>query len=881
MSAFFKKHKKTMLILLAAFLLPLVITCIAFYIKGVAPFGDTSVLLWDSKLQYKDYFGYLWDVLHGNASLDYSAAKSLGGKMVGLVAYYLTCPLNLLIYFFKKSEISLFFSISTMLKIAFAGLTSAYFVKKRFNIHPAAVVLLSTSYALMEYNVYYSRNIMWLDGVVMLPLICLGVYELLHNNKKGLLFFSVATVIISNWYSGYMACLMGGFYFIFELVLKYDWKNFKNVIGKALLDCVRVGADMILGVLGGAVVLLPACMSLVGGKATFRLIYASMNFSFLQTFTGFDINATVNTKTSPILYCGGLALLLVVYFFFDKKVELKTRLTSIALFLFMLLGFSFKEFELMWTAFVQSHSYNFRFAFVFAFVMILIAAMAIRSIEDNGNKIDKTTMYKALGVIVGVALLLDLSGKFNNRFVANVYLFIFAFYAFFLFFVYSGKDNGVKKNMIVKSVSVIAVAGLLALELGVNSLIAYKDYSVSDSQFSSYVENMTPIVEEMKEKDKSFYRFEKNYSYLTEVKSDVATCESLLFGYNSIENYSSTYDPNVDEFFATMGYSDSTYVPDENSKDNILFPTDSYWNSPMLLMDSVLGIKYQLAKEQTFGMEKYDMTSEMPNDYSMYKNPYALPMAYNVSSNLEQKPSYTLNPFENQKMFISEMLGQETNVYVEPETEFLGYGDRTETFELTAKTDGPMYVYVDGTKFHSDDYKKNCELYVNGEYVQNMCQRFLINAEYIGDYNKGDVVTVQIKHVSKENDKHNLYSAQLDKYVFEDVYNKLSTGYKTDLNIDGNVVSGTYETDKDSTVMISLPYVEGWKVLVDGKEVQYKELAGTFIGIDLTAGSHNIEMEYKTPYLNYGIAGSVVGVVGFAGWCVVDALIRKKKLKNV
>lgn len=68
--------------------------CAVYIINGTDPFGDVSILTADAKIQYKDYYGYLWEILHGNANIDYSASKSLGGQMVGLVAYYLTCPLN-------------------------------------------------------------------------------------------------------------------------------------------------------------------------------------------------------------------------------------------------------------------------------------------------------------------------------------------------------------------------------------------------------------------------------------------------------------------------------------------------------------------------------------------------------------------------------------------------------------------------------------------------------------------------------------------------------------------------------------------------------------------------------------------------------------------
>lgn len=880
-----KKRLNTAVLLVLAFAIPFVILCIAFAYRGLVPFGDKSVFMWDSKLQYKDYFGYLWDVLHGNASLSYSASKSLGGQMAGLVAYYLTCPLNLLMYFLDKSQIGLFLSVETILKMAFAGVTASYFLKKRYKINSAVVLILSTCYALMEYNIYYCRNIMWLDGAVMLPLAALGAYELLHNNKKGLLFFSVAVTIISNWYSGFMVCLMTGFYFLFEFVLKYDWKNFKAIVGKAFGDCVKFGADMILGVMASAAVLLPALLSLVGGKAAFRLIYASMNFSFLYTFKGFDINSTINTKESPILYIGGIVLLFVAYYLFDKRVDIKTKICSAALFVFMIFGFCFKEFELMWTAFVQSHSYNYRFAFVFGFVMIMLAGRAVETIKLNGDTLDKPAVFKALALIAGVTLLLDLQNAFNNRFIANAYLFIFAFYALFLFGVYCTKNSNLKK-----AVSTALIALFAFGELGVNVVLAFKDYNMSNHVYSSYTKEMENIIDEMKQKDGSFYRFEKNYSYLSETGSECATCEPLLFGYNSIEHYSSTYDGNVDAFMASMGYSDSTYVPSEESDDEILFPTDTYWNSPMIMTETLLGVKYELAQEKTFGMSDFDMQSEMPSGYSMYVNENALPMAYNVSSKAVTKSDYTLNPFDNQQKFVSSLVGEDVALYDNLYPELKEIKNDWEKYTVTALTDGPVYFYTDGTdaekaeerkNIHKDNRHDNCELYVNGEYLQNTCQRFLLNAVYLGEFKAGDVIDVELKHTSKNKSEHSkqhlIYVSQLDEAVYNDVCKKLSAGSQTDLNINGNKISGNYITDSDSLVMLTIPYAEGWTVKVDGKKAEYKELSETFIGLELTAGEHQIEMEYHTPSQKISNVISVFGVFAFAVWCGAEYMINKKK----
>ena len=115
---------------------------------------------------------------------------------------------------------------------------------------------------------------------------------------------------------------------------------------------------------------------------------------------------------------------------------------------------------------------------------------------------------------------------------------------------------------------------------------------------------------------------------------------------------------------------------------------------------------------------------------------------------------------------------------------------------------------------------------------------------------------------------------------FENVYKTLSDGFETDLNVQGNTVSGKYTADINSTVMLTLPYTQGWTVYIDGEKTDYKELAGTFIGIDLTAGTHSIEMKYRTPYVNVGIAATFMGVAGVVLWSAAELFLGRKKKKT-
>lgn len=870
------RDNKLPLILLLSFLIPAFVMCAVYFINGTDPFGSVSILTADAKIQYKDYYGYLWDILHGNAGIDYSASKSLGGQMVGLVVYYLTCPLNLLVYFIDKTQIPLFLSIVTLLKIAFSGVTASYFVRKRFGISALPSVFIACCYALSEYSFAYCHNIMWLDGVVMLPLACLGVYELLYHNKKGLLFFSVFMAIFSNWYSGYMVCLMAGFCFLFELFQKYDFKNFKQVIKPAFFDAVRVAGDMILGVLASGALLVPGLLSLVGGKAGGSPLSTSVILSPLEAFKGFMINAPSNQKDAPIMYCGAVILILAVYMLLDKKTDLKKRILSLLFFAFMICSFCFDQLNIMWTGFVKSYSYQFRWAFVFMFLMIYFAGVCVKEIKKHG--FEKKTMLKALGIIIAVFLLLDLTGATQKVLVSYFYIALLVIYAVAIALIYAFKNKKILKTILIFCICFATFA-----ELTYNGAKVFEKNYVDDTEdYIRYTEEMSAVINGIQEQDDSFYRLEKTVSYLTEVGRENASSESLMYHYNGIAGYTSTYDPNVDLFLARMGYSDSASITPENQTVKKYNATETYWNSPQFVMDSFLGVKYQILETSAPGLEEYDSNTVLDGRYKVYENPYALPLAFNVSSDLYESGKYVNDPFVNQENFMSRALGQDVSFFFEPEYENGLMQDDRQNIVVHIRQDGPLYFYTDPIDCHDSSNGKKCELYLNGELVQRICSRFYTNVVYLGDYSAGDTVNLTIKlydHSGEKDKTHTVVLKQMDTAAAENALAQLASGSSSTLNIEKNTVSGTYETDTDSTVLLTLPYTEGWTLYVDGEKQEYKQIGDTFIGFDLTAGTHQIEMKYTTLHRNAGIAASVIGFAGFAAWCVLDKL-KKRKTEN-
>ncbi|MDN6627005.1 MAG: YfhO family protein, partial [Pisciglobus halotolerans] len=191
--------------LILSFFIPLLIMLVIHAFKGVYPFGDSSLLTIDLGQQYIDFFSYYREtLLHDPGSLFYSFAKSIGGDMISLWAYYLTSPLNLIFLLLPQSQLSLGVTIITLLKYSLSGLSMAYFLKKAFNGEGLLLVSFAISYALMGYTVVNQFNIMWLDGIILLPLVALGIEYLVFLKRGRFYTLALALALFANYYIGYM-----------------------------------------------------------------------------------------------------------------------------------------------------------------------------------------------------------------------------------------------------------------------------------------------------------------------------------------------------------------------------------------------------------------------------------------------------------------------------------------------------------------------------------------------------------------------------------------------------------------------------------------------------------------------------------------------------
>ncbi len=631
--------------LILCMLVPAVLMYLIYLARGVHPFGDESVLVLDLNAQYVWFFEALRNFVRGDASLLYSFSRALGGEFLGIYAYYIASPLSYLTCLFPKEAMLEALLFLFILKTAICGGTFGFYMyrsEKKYN--PFSVVIFSTLYALSSYAIVQQHNTMWIDAVMWLPLITLGIEELIKHGKFKMYTIFLALTLFSNFYIGYMVCIYCVLYF-FYYYFSNNESGRNNPLGEKkhfIKSFLRIAGYSLLGIGMAMVILISAYYSLNFGKTTFSDPSWKLNVKFdllelLYKFLpgSFD---TVRPEGYPFVYCGLLTILLIPVYFLSPKNSIRQKIFTGAFIMIFAASFCFNIPDLIWHGFQNPNWLNYRYSFMLCFLLCIIACRVLSDLEE--------IKLKPLVVTAGfIALLCVILQKYSDNAYVEPADMICIWFSLLMLFVYLSVI-AVLKKAIDKNVVCVVLVAAISIEAFLNGLWNMNDLDndVVYSTYSSYndfLDKTRPIVEEVQERDTSFYRMEKTFS---------RTNDNMALGIRGLSGSTSTLNKETIQLLEKMGYASS-----------------SHWSRYLggtPVNDSLLGIKYVISDKNIY-KNYYDVfvaqnevndaeifaNSDVKNQYTAYYNPYALSLAYGVDEDvLAFRMGYTnVEPEEEKK----------------------------------------------------------------------------------------------------------------------------------------------------------------------------------------------------------------------------------------
>lgn len=856
--------RKSISIYLLSFLIPIIVMLIVYAISEIYPFGDKTLLFRDLRGQYVSYFSAFRNALLGDGSLLYSFTKEMGGNMFGLTAYYMMSPFNIILVLFPKEMITEAILVMTLLKIGSCGLTLSIFLRKSFKDFGYSSIIFSSAYALMAYNTMYQSNIMWLDGVILLPLVLLGINNIINKKKILLYIFTLALSIITNFYIGFIICIFSVIYFIYKIAVEriYAKKYFsKSVIYN------RIKYFLLGSILGGALssfVLIPTVYALLGGKAKFEFFSAPIyqNFKIYDILSKFYINGLVNNdilKGLPNIYCGIVIAILFILYFFNKGIKRGEKIYSIIVVSILLVSFYINKIDYIWHGFNKPVGFPYRYSFLFSFFMILLAYKTYINIKKISN-------ISIVITLISICIISLFMFKLNYVYLSSFNIIVSTSLAIVYCILLIIKKNKVRCDNLFTFFIVILIIGELGMHaLEINMRLNY----AKRSEFVRYNLELNNILSDIKSKDNSFYRIGKSFIYNIN--------DPMLLNYNGLSHFSSMYKVYVKDFLGKMGY----------LANNVWF-LDGMTST--LISNSLLDVKYILSKEQDGRLyNNYYKLLGSIYGINVYENPYYLPLGFMVNKdivNLNIKDEKNL--FKVQDKILGSMVkGNNRNNYYKKDyykikltnlivEDINGAKEYTKEikdkpayieFTMRNQSSDPLYALIETDKIY------DAQVYLNNERITYFSAN---NYKVIplGKRAIGENLSFKIEVKKDKFNLNNQYFYYLDIKNYEKKYkeiskNKYEINYFDNTNIKGTVSS----SDTKNVLYTSIPYDEGWSVSIDEKEVPKIKLMDSLIGISVPKGVHEVEFKF-TPSGLY--LGSMISIITL-GLILIGYLYKKSR----
>lgn len=843
-----KKHKY----LIGAFIIPFLIMEIIAVLQEVQPFGTQSFLIVDALHQYLPFFADYQEKLQSADSLFYSFHGGLGYNFWGLWAYYLSSPLNLIIIFFPKNMLNMVLSHLFIIKIALCCFTAAFYCYKRRGKEEFSIIVFGMAYGFSSYIVGYSWNIMWLEVMILFPIILYGFDKMMQGNGWKTYCIALFLSLWCNFYMSFMTCLFLVLWFLF-----YEHSGikafFKNGIRFAL--CSLLSGAM------AAIVLVPAYIGIMktsSAQLEFpeELWYGTFGNIFSRHFLG-TTPLTMSVDDSDVnLYCGILTLLMVLFYLMSRQIRKSVRIRRLILLAILFFSFNMPVLGYIWHGFHNQYGIPNRFAFLYIFLLISMAYDGYRVFMENGkNQVWKIYLSFAVLCILSGAAVYTAQKEIEPKtilcaaVIAIVYLLIFGLY---------------QTKILRKKAAAAILCTVFAGEITVMTVAGFIENGTID--VSDYYQD-TQDIETIKE------IYDKEDENRMDLASGRMLDESIWHTLNCVTMFGSTAQGSMVNIMDQLGFYTGV--------------NEYLYEGATPFTNNLFSMRYQIYRPYDSRPTAFE-PADTVGGLTVYKNPYSTSIGYGMSSDVKNWDYGNLNPFYVQNSLAKQAYGISDlfDLLQVPEPELnncrivsdngqdeyviendIAMTDNV-TFTIRAEKEEEMYLHFDCSQAENTIIERNGEQIMSGR----------LNGQilYLGHMEKGEEAKVQIQ-LEEGTDSTGILRltlASLDESVMSDVYGKMESQSFKMTKQESSRIEGNISMKEDGIVFFSMPYDEGWKVMVDGKETQAEAIGDAFLGVPVSEGEHEIVLTYRSPGF---AAGAVLTGAGFAVFLLLVIMEKRKK----
>lgn len=412
---------------------------------------------------------------------------------------------------------------------------------------------------------------------------------------------------------------------------------------------------------------------------------------------------------------------------------------------------------------------------------------------------------------------------------------------------------------------ILPLLALTTIELFANAHVVWNQLyaGYSEDANSAYVANATNTIAAIQEQDAApFYRIDRT---TTRVDS-AALNEGLALGYDQLSSYSSANNPQAIALLNSLGYSS---VGEFSTR----------YAEPILAVDALLGVKYAIAEHSPAGYVATN-TTQTGSASAVYENPYALSVGVAASKDIMNSELNGENPFEKQNDLYSKILGRNVELYTKVEATSTEDNPGAKQWNVTVPAGSIGYLYI--KKDASAGSYWPVALTIDERVINNEAWRFDNNIRQIADASGSPsshtiTMTPAEGYTDMPQGDEPIFYA-LDLEVFEQTIDELKTNEFVPTVFEDGDIEGEYTAEKDGSLLLSVPYDEGWSVTVNGVATELTPAADKGLScLNVQKGTNKIAMTYKTPG---AFAGLAVSLATAAALVAAGLYARHKKSRR-
>ena len=815
------------------------------------------------------------------------------------------------------------YGFSVVLRMFASGIAFCAYCKKTDCTRPASlcgsIVYIFSVFALFA----GVRHPYFINPMIYLPLLFLGVEKVFKSENPHPLMLTVFVAAVSNFYFFYMLAIILAIYALVRLLSIYNITDWKPVV----INLLKIAFFSFIGILMAALLFLPNCMAFlentrVNNVYKYNFLYNFAHYGGLfSSFVSITGPKWAYVGMAPFAYVGAAANLLKG----GKHNWQKHLLVVFSVFLvFPFFGHVFNGFGYVCN----------RWTFAWAFLISFMFVKGLPILENGIGK--KRKLVIALCGIIYTVIIYVIKVRCKEASVAGCALLMTS-----ICFMYMWDNGFYIrfKKCVLKKKTVFCICSMMLAILCVTTQSRYM-YSPESNAYVKEFNDRGYVNKKLnkqysvalKHSDKNanngFWRVENSRYQHKQLNYP------LTSGIGSTGMYWSLINPNIQEYFSlTSAENNLNYrIYGLNSRAMLLpFSSVKYF---------VSGSSPGSKKTVPYGFNYVGDTEGYDDTYLLYETENVLPFGYTYSKTISLAEFKKLSFAERQQSMLQAAVVDDDSIdYGNVDFTFneniLQYdikcgdgvirnGNEFTVTEPSASIyinfnstpDNELYLELKGMNFDSANYHKSEFAKEFGEerlrgklkllkkeimyapatscVIKAYCDGATDMLTHYTDYDKYASgrrdYFLNLCYSKNPRTQIELCFNKVGTYSFDDIsvieqpltefennINSLKQESLQNLSFTANNIKGDITISKNKLLCLSLSYSKGWTAFIDGKEANLIRTNVMYSGVELSAGTHTVELKYETPYLKLGF---IITIIGFTAAAVITVLHKRRRGKN-